>query len=160
MTAKSTLTSFVRLSALSAVSVRCSSIRLWTLSPTAITRKKKPNVDVKPIPFSSKVSIEKADFENISTAVKKFLAQERKECKLQKALDSANKMITELKRTVAGLTAELTEYSSVKGRISYAKLQRENEELRGKVGRYEEMLRENVLSASGRKSKDRTVEQE
>ena len=46
--------------------------------------------------------------------------------KLQKALDVAMKMISELKAKVAVLTAELAEYKSVRGQLRTLDLEKEN----------------------------------
>ena len=67
------------------------------------------------VPFSSKVMLDRSEYENLAAAAKKFYVQERKESKLQKALDATMKMISELKAKVATLTAELAEYKSVRG---------------------------------------------
>ena len=45
------------------------------------------------IPFSSKVAVEREDFDRISTLAKKYVTAEKKESKLQKAVDAANKLI-------------------------------------------------------------------
>lgn len=59
------------------------------------------------VPFSSKIMLDRSEYENLAAAVKNFYVQERKESKLQKALDAAMKIISELKTKVASLTAEL-----------------------------------------------------
>ena len=43
------------------------------------------------IPFSSKVAVEREDFDRLSTLAKKYVTAEKKESKLQKAVDAANK---------------------------------------------------------------------
>ena len=45
------------------------------------------------IPFSSKVAVEREDFDRLSTLAKKYVTAEKKESKLQKAVDAANKLI-------------------------------------------------------------------
>ena len=99
------------------------------------------------VPFSSKVMLDRSEYENLAAAAKKFYVQERKESKLQKALDAAMKMITELKAKVAALTTELAEYKSVRGQLRTAELEKENRELRGALRRYEvEISRNNLWS--------------
>ena len=56
-------------------------------------------IEAKPMVLSSKVTLERSEYESLSTAAKKYVAQEKKEHKLQKALDAAHKMIAELKNT-------------------------------------------------------------
>lgn len=97
------------------------------------------------VPFSSKVMLDRSEYENLAAAAKKFYVQERKESKLQKALDSALKMISELKAKVAALTAELAEYKSVRGQLNTAGLEQQNELLRNKLHRYETVIERNGL---------------
>ena len=61
-------------------------------------------IEAKPIPFSSKVAVEREDFDRISTLAKKYITAEKKESKLQKALDAANKLIAKLKAEIVGLS--------------------------------------------------------
>ena len=102
-------------------------------------------IEAKSIPFSSKVAVEHEDFERLSTLAKKYIASERKEYKLQKALDAANKLIGKLRVEIAGLKKELSEYKSVLGKLHTSNLERENTELRGKVQRYENVIQRNNL---------------
>lgn len=88
------------------------------------------------VPFSSKVMLERSEYENLAATAKKFYVQERKESKLQKALEAAMKVISELKAKVAALTAELAEYKSVRGQLNTAGLEQQNELLRNKLHRY------------------------
>ena len=123
------------------------------------TKQKKVNIEsidkieVKPVMLSpSRVSLEKTDYETLSTAAKKYYAQEKKESKLQKMLDAANRKIDELKAVisslreqVASLTTELSKYKSVRNRLNSANLEQENERLRSRVRTYEEVISENKL---------------
>ena len=110
------------------------------------------------VPFSSKVMLERSEYENLAAAAKKFYVQERKESKLQKALDAALKMISELKAKVSALTAELAEYKSVRGQLRTADLEKENSELRRKLRGYEEVISSNDLWYCFSRSKDNTAE--
>ena len=114
--------------------------------------------------LSSKVTLERSEYESLSTAAKKYVAQEKKEHKLQKALDAANKIIAELKNTIADLTRklaaatkELSEYKSVRGKLRTADLEQENDRLRSRVRTYEEVISRNNLwhLFSGSRSKNR-----
>lgn len=99
------------------------------------------------VPFSSKVMLDRSEYENLAAAAKKFYVQERKESKLQKALEAALKMVNELKTKVAALTAELAEYKSVRGQLRTVDLEKENGELRGKLRKYEDVIsRHNLWS--------------
>ena len=98
-----------------------------------------------PIPFSSKIMLDRSEYENLASAAKKFYVQERKGSKLQKALDAAMKMISELKAKVAALTAELAEYKSVRGQLRTAELEQENSDLRSKLRGYEGVISRNNL---------------
>lgn len=97
------------------------------------------------VPFSSKVMLDRSEYENLAATAKKFYVQECKESKLQKALDAAMKMISELKAKVTALTAELAEYKSIRGQLHTADLERENSELRGKLRKYEDVISRNNL---------------
>ena len=102
-------------------------------------------IEAKPIPFSNKVAVEREDFEHLSTLAKKYVTAEKKESKLQKALDAANRLIAKLKAEIAGLKQELSEYKSVRSKLRTSDLERENAELRGKVQRYEDVIQHNNL---------------
>ena len=95
------------------------------------------------IPFSSKVAVEREDFDRLSTLAKKYVTAEKKESKLQKALDSANKLIAKLKAEIDSLKQEISDYKSVHSKLRAAELERENTELRGKVHSYEDVIQRN-----------------
>ena len=97
------------------------------------------------VPFSSKVMLDRSEYENLAAVAKKFYVQERKESKLQKALDAAMKMISELKAKVAALAEELAEYKSVRGQLRTVNLEKENNELRRKLRGYEDVISRNNL---------------
>ena len=102
-------------------------------------------IETKPVPLSSKVMLERAAYEALAAAAKKYITQEKKESKLQKALDTANKLIAELKAKVASLTKELSEYKSVRCKLQTAGLEQENEALRSKLRSYEAVIERNNL---------------
>ena len=102
-------------------------------------------IEAKPVPLSSKVILERSEYESLATAAKKYAASEKKESKLQKALDAANRLIAKLKAEIAGLKQELSEYKSVRSKLCTPDLERENAELRGKVQRYEDVIQRNNL---------------
>lgn len=109
-------------------------------------------IEAKPMVLSSKVTLERSEYESLSTAAKKYVAQEKKESKLQKALDAANKLIAELKNTITDLTRklsaatkELAEYKSVRGQLRTADLEQENDRLRSRLRTYEEVISRNNL---------------
>ena len=52
-------------------------------------------IEAKSVPLSSKVMLERSEYESLVTAAKKYVAQEKKERHLQKLLDAANKLISE-----------------------------------------------------------------
>ena len=102
-------------------------------------------IEAKPVPLSSKVILERSEYETLSAAAKKYITQEKKESKLQKMLDGANRLISELKAKVAALTKELSEYKSIRGKLHTAGLEQENEALRGKLRSYEAVIDRNNL---------------
>lgn len=99
----------------------------------------------KPVPLSSKVILERPEYESLAMAAKKYVTAAKKESKLQKALDAANRLIAKLKAEIAGLKQELSEYKSVRSKLRTPDLERENAELRGKVQRYEDVIQRNNL---------------
>ena len=102
-------------------------------------------IEAKPVPLSSKIMLERSEYETLSAAAKKYITQEKKESKLQKMLDGANKLISELKAKVAALTKELSEYKSIRGKLHTAGLEQENEVLRGRLRSYEAVIECNNL---------------
>ena len=109
------------------------------------------------IPFSSKVAVEREDFDRLSTLAKKYVTAEKKESKLQKAVDAANKLIAKLKAEIDSLKQELSEYKSVRGKLRTSDLERENAELRGKIQRYEDVIQRNNLWHFFRPRREKTA---
>ena len=64
-------------------------------------------IEAKPLPLSSKVAIEKEDFQNLVIAAQKYVVQEKQEGKLKKFLREAKKTISDLKAKIESLVAEL-----------------------------------------------------
>ena len=109
-------------------------------------------IEPRAVPFSSKVMLDRSEYENLAAAAKKFYVQERKESKLQKALDTAMKIISELTAKVTALTAELVEYKSVRGKLHTNELEHENRKLRDKLRSYEAVIdRHDLWHLFGRK---------
>ena len=102
-------------------------------------------IEAKSIPFSTKIAVEREDFDRLSTLAKKYVTAEKKESKLQKALDAANKLIAKLKAEIDSLKQEISDYKSVHSKLRAAELERENTELRGKVRSYEDVIQRNNL---------------
>ena len=102
-------------------------------------------IEAKPVPLSSKVMLERSEYETLAAAAKKYITQEKKDSKLQKALGAANKLIAELKAKIASLTRELSEYKSARGKLQAAGLEQENEALRSKLRSYEAVIERNNL---------------
>ena len=119
--------------------------KLEKIQKQQIAVQKVEQIETHAIPFSSKVMLDRSEYENLAAAAKKFYIQDRKESKLQKALEAAMKMISELKAKVAALTAELTEYKSIRSQLRTAGLEKENSELRSKFRGYENVISWNNL---------------
>lgn len=107
--------------------------------------KKTEQIEAKPVSLFFKVMQKRAEYEALATATKKYITQEKKESKLQKMMDAANKLIEELKAKVASLAKELSEYKSVRGRLQAAELEQENKALRNKLHSYEPVIERNDL---------------
>ena len=102
-------------------------------------------IEAKPVPLSSKVKLERSEYESLAVAAKKYVASEKKESKLQKASDAANKLIAKLKAEIDSLKQEISNYKSVHSKLRAAELERESTELRGKVRSYEDVIQRNNL---------------
>ena len=110
-------------------------------------------IEAKPMKLSpTRVSLEKSEYETLVAAAKKFYARDRKESKLQKALDAAKQVIEELKATIQDLTekltvanAEISKYKSVTSALSAGQLKQENEQLHSKIRSYENAIERNNL---------------
>ena len=114
-------------------------------------------IEAKPVPLSSKVILERSEYESLAVAAKKYVASEKKESKLQKALDAANKLIAKLKAEIDGLKQELSEHKSVRSKLRTSDLEIENAELRGKVRSYEDVIQRNNLWRFFRPHREKTV---
>jgi len=89
--------------------------------------------------------ISEEDYEELTTAAKKYVVQEKQERKLKKLLKAAEKTITELKNEITKLTKELFSFKSIKAKLSEGDLKVENAELKKKVSLYERILGEHGL---------------
>lgn len=117
-------------------------------------------IEPKSVPLSSKVMLDRSEYESLATAAKKYVIQEKKERHLQKMLDAANKLISELTSKVTALTAELVEYKSVRGKLHTNELEHENRKLRDKLRGYEAVIdRHDLWHLFGRK-RSKTVARE
>ena len=110
-------------------------------------------IEAKPVPFSSKVSLSQEDYKTLTTAAKKYVVQEKKERKLQKLLDVAERTISNLKARISelttkisSLTKELGEYRSIRGQLDQGKLKQENAELRQQNSFFKSVMEQHGLS--------------
>jgi hypothetical protein len=90
--------------------------------------------------------VEQEDFQNVITAAKKFVAQEKKESRLEQLLKAAEKTIAGLKAQVAELSKELAGYRSIRRQLQGANLEKENKELKQKNTFYRGIIESNSLS--------------
>ncbi len=109
-------------------------------------------IEAKPLPLSSKVAVDKEDFQNLVTAAQKFVVQEKQESKLKKLLKDAKKTIADLKAKVETLVTELSavktelaQYKSVRGQLRTVDLEQENDRLRSRLRTYEDVISRNNL---------------
>ena len=109
-------------------------------------------IEVKPLPLTSKVAVDREDYQNLVTAAQKYVVQEKQEGKLKKLLKEAKKTISDLKAKIQSLTAELSavkaelaQYKSVRGKLRTADLEQENSRLRSKIRSYEGAIERNDL---------------
>ena len=109
-------------------------------------------IETKPLPLTSKVAVDKEDFQNLVTAAQKFVVQEEQERRLKGLLKDAKKTISDLKAKVESLVAELdsvkgelAQYRSTRGQLRTTELEQDNDYLRRKVRTYEEVISRNNL---------------
>ena len=119
-------------------------------------------IEAKPLPLTSKVAVEKEDFQSLVTAAQKFVVQEKQEGKLKKLLKEAKKTIAELKAKIESLVAELAtvkeelaQYKSVRGQLRTADLEQENDRLRKRIRTYEDVISRNNLWGYFSKNRDK-----
>lgn len=104
-------------------------------------------IEAKPLPLTSKVAVDREDYQNLVTAAQKYVVQEKQEGKLKKLLKEAKKTISDLKAKIQSLTAELSavkaelaQYKSVRGKLRTADLEQENDRLRSRLRTYEDVI--------------------
>ena len=117
-------------------------------------------IETKPLPLTSKVAVDKEDFQNLVTAAQKFVVQEKQESRLKRLLKDAKKTISDLKAKVDSLVAELdsvkgelAQYRSTRGQLRTTELEQDNDYLRRKIRTYEEVISPNNLWTYFSKSK-------
>jgi len=109
-------------------------------------------IEVKNVPLSSKVMLEKEDYTNLVSAAQKYVVQVKKERKLEKLLQAAEKTIagmkaeiTKLTGTISNLTKQLDQHRSVRGQLSIGDLKKENTELKQRNGFYKSIIEQHGL---------------
>lgn len=124
-------------------------------------------IEAKPMPFTSKVAVDRADYQNLVTAAQKYVVQEKQAGTLKKLLKEAKKTIADLKAKIQSLTAELSavkaelaQYKSVRDKLRTSDLERENAELRRKIRSYEDIIQRNNLRKFFRTNRERTDERD
>ena len=117
-------------------------------------------IETKPLPLTSKVAVDKEDFQNLVTAAQKFVVQEKQESRLKRLLKDAMKSISDLMAKVVSLVAELdsvkgelAQYRSTRGQLRTTELEQDNDYLRRKIRTYEEVISRNNLWTYFSKSK-------
>lgn len=122
-------------------------------------------IEAKPLPLTSKVAIDKGDYQTLVTVAQKYVVQEKQEGKLKKLLKEAKKTIADLKVKIESLVTELSatkdelaQYKSVRGQLRTKELERENETLHKKIQGYEDAISRNNLWLYFSRHRERTLE--
>ena len=109
-------------------------------------------IEAKPLPLTSKVAVEREDYQTLVTAAQKYVVQEKQESKPKKLLKEAKKTIADLKTKIELLVAELAtvkeelkQYKSVRGQLRTADLEQENDQLRKRIRTHEDVISRNNL---------------
>ena len=112
--------------------------------------KRLDDIKSKPNLTRNKVTVDKDEFEMLVLAAKTFVVREQKEAALQQALNTANTVIAELKSDIVDLHQKLTisnkeliECQSVLKK--FYEVNFENERLKEKIQRYDEVISHNNL---------------
>ena len=87
-------------------------------------------IEAKPVPLTSKVVLEKEDYQTLVKAAQKYVVQEKRESELKKLLKAAKQTIKELKARLATVLEELAQYKSVRGQLKESGLEKENGKLK------------------------------
>lgn len=124
-------------------------------------------IEAMPLPLTSKVAIEREDYQTLVTAAQKYVVQEKQDGKLKKLLKEARKTIADLKSKIeslitelAAVKEELVQYKSVRGQLRTADLEQENDRLRKRVRTYEDVISRNNLWSYFHKHKGRSSEKD
>lgn len=121
-------------------------------------------IEVKPLPLTGKVMISKKDYDTLTTAAQKYVVQDKKEGKIQRLLDTANKKIQELLRVildlkdtifglnhrVSELEHELAQERSFEKRFASKQIEQENVRLKQENKRFRDILNQHGLLPRGR----------
>ena len=102
-------------------------------------------IEAKPLPLTSKVMVEREDYDRLVTAAQKYVVQEKKEGKLRKLLKEAQATIANLTDRLTAALNEISTLKSVRGNLRTAELEQENGRLKDKVRRYEDTIERNGL---------------
>ena len=93
------------------------------------------------------------DYKVLAAAEKKYVVQEKKERRLQKLLDAANKKIAQLESKVSGflqtitdLTNQLSQFRSIREQLDNGKLKKENKELYQQNSFFKSLIAQHGLS--------------
>lgn len=98
-------------------------------------------IEAKSVPLSAtKVILERKEYETLKTTAKKYIAREKREGVLQRALDAAKALINELKAEIASLREELSYYRSPRFQMKLHKVEKENNDLRDKIRVYNAII--------------------
>lgn len=98
-------------------------------------------IKARPTLIGNNVLIKQEDFDMLITAAKKYVIHEKKESALKKALDVANKLISELKNIVAELKQKLSAaYKEI------CDINSENDCLKKRIYTYDSVISQNNLS--------------
>ena len=102
-------------------------------------------IEVKPLPLTSKVVVEREEYDRLVTDAQKYVVQEKKEGKLKRLLKEAKETIAELTDKLMAAMNEVAELRSVRGSLHIAELKRENVRLKEKIQSYEDTIERNNL---------------
>lgn len=120
-------------------------------------------IEAKLVPLTSKVILERQDYQNLVAVAQKYVVQEKQKGKLKKLMKEAKKTIADMKAKIESLVAELTaikeelaQYKSIRGQLCTVELEQENDRLRKRIRTYEDVISRNNLWGNFDVLKERT----
>ncbi|MFT9056349.1 MAG: plasmid recombination protein, partial [Ethanoligenens sp.] len=104
--------------------------RLENLQKKQVNIQAVEQIQTQKVPLTAKVMISKVDYDQLTLTAKKYIAQVKRERKLQRMLNAAQKTTSQLENKADRLEKELLEYRSLRKQLDGAQMKFENQRLK------------------------------